>query len=498
MTTQATRPPLFRRIRLVAMRPELLPLVREVADALGRCQPYFELVVDDAPVERAPERALRAGFVAAVASARQSPSEMVFGVTSAPNLESYFGASAADAPTAFCTTFGWAYLSPLPEQAFVAFQCAAYALRLSAPALSLHDDTRGCVQDLCGHKADFHFKLRTADLCPSCGETAETNVEPDRLAALVSMLEEARRVALRRTAPDVSVRATTLAERIDESFPFPIAYSFRQMQVETSHQSRFRQLLQVAEITLRYVASLGMAVTARIPLDEHPKSCASAYPTLGKPTMGHWMALAHGMLHWLGTVAPEKVALPRLAASIASLPRSHVPAFARAAQELTNLRNKAHGHDFVRTPQSYEDLIREHHPVLDDLLSAIEPLAAFPIVKPVESTVRITDEGHMACTSKRLVGSHHVFRTAPLEARVAFPTSHCYLLDPSTEERASLSPWVHYEPCPACGHEMVSIVEGHENGVIVLRELGSSHAPRRFEGKVPEAATKFVQRKHYP
>jgi hypothetical protein len=283
----------FRKIRLIVIGDEAeLPLARAVLASLSRAQSHFQLSLDETPTPLGEDAALSPEqFVELVERRREDGDEMLFGITGHANTANFFGWKDTNALTAFCSRSGWPYLSNLPEQAFVAFQCAAYALRLSAPGLRLHDEMNGCVQDFCADKGQFNFKLRTADICYACREVVEHALEPERLDAIIAMLEQARRVALGRTDPDVVVRPVTLAERVDQSYPFPIAYSFRKMQVEADPTHRWRLLLDAADITLRYLAVVGMALTSEVGLDGHPRACTDAYRKLDKPSLGDWRSL---------------------------------------------------------------------------------------------------------------------------------------------------------------------------------------------------------------
>lgn len=63
-------------------------------------------------------------------------------------------------------------LPPGLLSAFAAYEVVFHGLRLLSPgyssALMTHDETRGCLFDFCGMRADLEIKLHTADICAEC------------------------------------------------------------------------------------------------------------------------------------------------------------------------------------------------------------------------------------------------------------------------------------------------------------------------------------------
>lgn len=60
-------------------------------------------------------------------------------------------------------------------EAFVVYEILLYGLHALSPRYKLldiaHEETRGCLFDFCGLRADIEIKLQTMDLCHSCEHT---------------------------------------------------------------------------------------------------------------------------------------------------------------------------------------------------------------------------------------------------------------------------------------------------------------------------------------
>ena len=100
--------------------------------------------------------------------------------------------------TVLVSLSGWEELSPLPREAFIAYELLLWGGGLLAEGYDarrlLHEEPNGCIFDMCMQKRSINQKLRIADTCPRCRALlAEMEVPLERFRAL---LEVIRRLAM--------------------------------------------------------------------------------------------------------------------------------------------------------------------------------------------------------------------------------------------------------------------------------------------------------------
>lgn len=70
------------------------------------------------------------------------------------------------------STAGWHQLTPLPLSAFIAYELLLHGFRALCPGYDptrlLHEETRGCIFDLCRRRKDITSKLQLGDICEDC------------------------------------------------------------------------------------------------------------------------------------------------------------------------------------------------------------------------------------------------------------------------------------------------------------------------------------------
>lgn len=79
--------------------------------------------------------------------------------------------------------------------AFLAYEIAHHGLRAYGPSWRpealMHEDTRGCLLDFCGTRADIEIKLHTGDFCTQCQEGLRAAGMPmERLLRVAEAIRE--------------------------------------------------------------------------------------------------------------------------------------------------------------------------------------------------------------------------------------------------------------------------------------------------------------------
>lgn len=158
---------------------------------------------DDPGGELAPDA--EADIVAAAVDAASGPEVRI--VTTRRRLaDNWFSHWHAPQRTAVSSLFAWDRTAAVAAEAFVVYEILLYGLhglsRRFDPLDLAHEETRGCLFDFCGLRADIEIKLQTMDLCPACER---------QLAARRIDLD-----AVRGVCESVRVLARPLAARVAE------------------------------------------------------------------------------------------------------------------------------------------------------------------------------------------------------------------------------------------------------------------------------------------
>ena len=66
----------------------------------------------------------------------------------------------------------WSRIAGVKQEAFMAYEALLFGMNVLCPDENpldwVHEETRGCLFDLCRHKREIEIKLETMDICPSC------------------------------------------------------------------------------------------------------------------------------------------------------------------------------------------------------------------------------------------------------------------------------------------------------------------------------------------
>lgn len=483
-------PPRWHRVRLVPLQVDrdLTAIAAQVATSFAGAQSIVSITLEPARLLQETDEPFTWDALTDLLHAiPHDDDEFLFGLLDEQIEANWFGRMDPDRGVAFTTAYAWNVLTHIPVQAFFLFQTAAYLLRSSLPSLKLHEHTRGCIQDLCAEKTDFAFKLRTADICPECLAQARAAVPSSLLAAIVSVLEEARRIALGRSpkVADAPVAPTSLAELIDQEFPFPIAWAHRALQLETRPNARWFKLLTLCDTIFRYVIGVGMCLAEDIPREAVPSSIRSQLPKLSRATLGTREALAFELLRWLPSLGAQSK-LPAMTAVMippAAHGRGPLEKLGPKLQQLVNDRNDTVGHGAAAGGDA--ECLR-HAGTVTALLEVMRPWKEFPIVRPVSTgSVR---GGSAEYVEALMMGSHSLFRQRVFSANTLLD-SDVSLRDPDGTTYLNLYPWIVWQACDHCQHETLWLYERHSKTKLALQECGGVHKIEVPAPSLPPAFT---------
>src|SRR5262245_4627534 len=464
------------------------PLIDRAAELLNRSQQrfVFQVLPNPVPLPETPGLyayswdALESLLTQVKTGKSAGP---VLGVLTGPIENNWFSRTYHELGVAFITTHGWEYLCPLPVVAYVAYELVENLQEIHVGEFEAHEETRGCMADMCAHKPDIAFKIRTADICGDCTARYLRLRQAEDLEALVAMFEEGRRVALGR-GPTTAASAGTAsrAERVDREYPFPLAYCFRSMQVELSYTRKWLRLLELHEVAIRYL-TLSLLAAVRLSEDQASavtKTLAETLPDLGRATLGKWHQAGFALIRLLR--ARGDAGQSFFARFLTGLTDKQAKAAADRSSVLVEARNNTKGHGNLEEEASYQRLFEEHQADLDALIEFMAPLASYPLLHVGDRLRRRA--GVSRFPAKRLMGSHPIFPVEDTETREEVDTD-CLLFDPRTGRYLSLYPFFLLDNCPECLRETVFVYDQMSGRGVRFREYPTNHRKIKPDAQVP-------------
>ncbi len=122
------------------------------------------------------------------------PEDFVVLLTSIRNEHNFFSYFDEDL-NAFVHTDDWDYFGIGNTAYPIAYEVAANVLQrlMHLTGAHIHEDSVGCMNDMCENKKDVLLKLRTADICPGClKEIERQEVSEDIISQVLHIFEKVR------------------------------------------------------------------------------------------------------------------------------------------------------------------------------------------------------------------------------------------------------------------------------------------------------------------
>jgi hypothetical protein len=207
----------------------------------------------------------------------------------------------------------------------------------------------------------------------------------------------------RRTRERVSAarRVDELAFRVRTLFPHPIAYRWRSVEAATPDREGYRAILDAAEVTLCYLATMGVVQARALEYEIGYLGTIRNNLADGKGTsFGDWIAICDEVS---GSRELRRAAYRAPVPELLELFRNDEEARRSIATLKRRRDDEAHG----RPVEAHllADAAREAEADLVQILSAVEFLADYPL-RYVELTQRDSLRRRMSYTYRELVGDH--------------------------------------------------------------------------------------------
>ncbi len=305
-----------------------------------------------------------------------------------------------------------------------------------------HASPRGCINDMCQHKGDFHFKLRTGDICDECLEIFElAGATPELLRQVSESLNRCRETA-------VNTSRFTADRTKYRDLPYPIAVTRHKA---TNFRDEFRHLKLLVDhfdSLVRYAAIVGATVSEdNLDIGE-------------RPSLGDWVS-----------------ALLKFSDAEEALGRAHAIA---QNEEITNLRNENIGHGYAeRHDRRYRKLTNRLEGIIEKLHTQLRRVFNKELI--VVEGFELKNESYR-WFGRSLKGSSPIFD--PFEQSTDTPPTDLGLTDtpslgileihPKVRFR-SVEPWIKEEICPTCSHQRVLVADGKPEGKTKFIDVQRGH-----------------------
>jgi hypothetical protein len=377
-------------------------------------------------------------------------------LTNRPNQQNWFSAFSPKGRNIFVQTSGWENYVFADSRYPIIYEILANILQKMSygtiPALltHAHKEPIGCVNDVCQWKLDITFKLRTADICNDCVESASrAGVSKELLKEIVSIYE-----ALRKEM----VFNKTYQEKPDftKRLLFPIAVTKEKLASTTEPLRKFLFLIDHFDSMVR-TSVIFLART--ILSDSKLKQFLAKKGLLEKPSLGHWV----GALQFLAKAGNDSSSSIRFPADFQK--RVHKIVSLANKKDVVKLRNEERGHGYVSCHDiHYKSKIDEYSPIIAEIEGLLLPMFYDLSLVFVAHSEKI-DKSTYQCNFLDLSGSKVIFDekiskiTTTRQGNVPI-SKRLYIYSGDREKWFDVEPYMVYRECPKCQHPRILIADG--------------------------------------
>jgi hypothetical protein len=313
----------------------------------------------------------------------------------------------------------------------------------------VHQDPIGCMNDMCGWKVDISFKLRTADICPTCLKLLTEVAEDGQLRQAIEIFESIRKKMLFNTNFQKPLS-------FEENLPFTVAITKRKL---STTLEPFRKLLMLIDHFDCIVRTSVLMIAHLTKTKEEVEAFLVANLLSDRPSLGNWVdALAK-----LGSQTMNNDWGFQLPRDFANKVRQVIQL--ANDSKITYIRNEQRGHGYMDCQDSgYKKLFQECLPAIEEMEKLLSPLFYRFKYYHVINHTRVSGREFKIC-SRNLAGSNPAFieeeittifnniEDIPIE-------NHVYLVSPDMTKWFDLEPYIKYGECNICHHNRLLIFDG--------------------------------------
>lgn len=367
-------------------------------------------------------------------------------ILSEPIENNWFSVTSHQDNIAFITTHDWGYLSELSVYSFLLFEIVMNFQEMKIGMMNAHDETIGCINDMCGYKLDIGFKIKTGWVCHDCLSVWSdffTNLE---IEDIQKMLDYIRLVALNRKH----------TWKLTNYYPFPVSIRFKIMQSEQNAYMKFQKMLDLYDSIVRYIAFI---LLSAVPDNSNniPKELKANKKKIlnGDPSLGTW--------EYIIKPFAENAVSDVSFLSVSDL--THLKEIYQliTCENIRRDRNDYRGHNYTgQNLHEYLRLYLSKISIIQQLLSLCEKSIFKYILSKFE---RIHfEKGQRRLTYRRLMGDSIIFdcNTSHIN-NVPHDETYLLLLNEENGDYISVFPYIQHAVCLECNHERILYWDGVHN-----------------------------------
>jgi len=278
---------------------------------------------------------------------------------------------------------------------------------------------------------------------------------------------------------DSLVQADDTAYKIQNFYPFPIAWGYRSLLSIQEESTRREELKRAAENLLAFLACVGLAVAKHetgLPAEEGVLNKAWLQTRFrGGVTFGDWQKIAFRAAKQLRSDGCSDLASEYASIWFASSSGGRTSDFYNMTEELVSMRNiDSHGRE--TTPVERRERANEFQRMVDAGYEAVSFLVKYPLHLVTEINQPF-GEDHFEVSSLEYVGDHPRMKTQ--ETVLSDPVSKDILyIESGSDGWIPLHPWISVTFCPECKTRETFLVDrgDPQDGTYRFRGFENGHA----------------------
>ena len=303
--------------------------------------------------------------------------------------------------------------------------------------------------------------------------------------------------AVRQLRSDADILARSLGEtesltyRVRNFYPFPLAYRYRELDSLSDVRERHKALLDVAENTLAFLGSLGLALALDAGALSTDDTARFRALWQGGLTIGNWEMLARGTAKAIRVHQRPVSPLAEDFAAVWFEGRGKKQSdFSKTVELVVGLRNAAHHGGGPVSSADYEQACTDLNNALDVAFEGLSWTIAYPLrlVQSVESRWR---SPVMDAETLRYTGDHPALQRETIPTPSLLVSGHLYV-ETGTDALLSLYPLLSVHACPACKRRETYYVDywngtGEKTKLKSFERSGGDHQLATRVTNAPEA-----------
>ena len=302
------------------------------------------------------------------------------------------------------------------------------------------------------------------------------------------MLLFLRNIYIPRITTD-EIKQPSLPRRIDEDYPFPLAYAYKWLSNTENIQDKTKQQARHGENILAFLAAVTLAIIRPedrevITRDRYGSKKSLADIWIGGASPGDCQILIVNLLRTLATYKENPLAQALFHWSKRNKGRNM-----QALAEIVKIKNDIK-HDRVVSADDHKKASAVLEVTIDRLMEDLSFFSQYPI-RMVESVKKVRGKDKLIIHAHDLIGSHPAWPERPeLRYHEFLPENELFIVI-SDDNWCSLYPFLSVGQCAECKNREVYFIDKIANNKALLKSFERGHTMN--DAKVGEAFLEWIK-----